>query len=88
MSLVLGIIAASLVAIGLVWLFPDATERWLRRLMLARKIIFGTGLFVLSLFLIATSASYLPFIGVAILVIIFVYLLLDPQNELADLNPL
>ena len=88
MSLVVGVIAAAVVAIVLVYLFPDATEKWLMRLLLARKIIFGVGIFILALFLVATSASWLPFLGGAILVTIFVYLLLDPENELGDLNPL
>lgn len=88
MSVVIGVVAALAVAILLVYLYPDATETWLTRLLLARKVIFGIGIFVLALFLIATSASWLPILGGAILVAIFVYLLLDPNNELADLNPL
>lgn len=87
MSLVIGLIVAFGVAFALVSLYPDTTERWLRRLMLARKVIFGIGLFIFAVFLVATGASYLPFIGGALLVIIFVYLLVDPENELADLNP-
>lgn len=88
MSLIIGVIAAAVVALALVYMFPDATEKWLTRLLLARKVVFGVGIFILALFLLATSASWLPFLGGAILVTIFVYLLLDPENELGDLNPL
>jgi len=88
MSIALGVVAAAVVATILVSLFPEATERWLNRLLLARKILFGIAVFILALFLLATSTALLPFIGGAILVLIFAYLLLDPENQLSDLNPL
>lgn len=88
MSILLGVLAAAAVAILLVYLYPEATETWLLRLLTAKKIVFGVGTFILALFLIATSASWLPFLGVALLVAIFVYIALDPENELGDLNPL
>ena len=88
MSIALGVVAAAVVAAVLVSLFPEGTERWLNRLLLARKVVFGIAVFILALFLLATGTALLPFIGGAILVLIFAYLLIDPENQLSDLNPL
>lgn len=81
MSLVMGLVAALVIAVALVYFFPEATEKWLMRVLLARKIIFGVGIVILALFLLATSAGLLPIIGGAILVLVFLYLLVDPQGE-------
>ena len=88
MSIALGVVAAAVVATILVSLFPKGAERWLNRLLLARKVVFGIAVFILALFLLATGTALLPFIGGAILVLIFAYLLIDPENQLSDLNPL
>jgi len=88
MSIALGVVAAAVVAAVLVSVFPKGTERWLSRLLLARKVVFGIAIFIFALFLLATSTALLPFIGGAILVLIFAYLLIDPENQLSDLNPL
>lgn len=88
MSLLAGVVAAAVAAVLLIHFYPDATEKWLLRLLTTKKIVFGVGTFILALFLIATSASWLPLLGFAILVAIFVYIFLDPENELSDLNPL
>lgn len=88
MSILIGAVAAAVVALALVYMYPEETERWLTRLLTAKKIVFGVGTFILALFLIATSASWLPILGFVLLVLIFAYILLDPENELGDLNPL
>ena len=88
MSLALGVVAAAVVAAILVSLFPGGTERWLNRLLLVRKVVFGIAIFVFALFLLATGTALLPFIGGALLVLIFAYLFIDPENQLSDLNPL
>lgn len=88
MSLLLGVLAAAAVAFVLVYVYPEETEKWLVRLLTAKRFILGTATLILALFLIATGASYLPILGVVILVSIFVYVLIDPENEFGDLNPL
>lgn len=87
MSVLLGVTAAAIVAGLLVYFFPEGTEKWLSRLLTARRIVFGIGAVILGLFLLATSAGFLPYIGFGILVSIFVYVYMDPDNELQDLNP-
>ena len=82
MSVVLGVIVVVLVALALWYFFPEATEKWLTRVLVARKIVFGAGLIILSLFLLSTGALGLMLVGGTILLLIVLYLLDDPNGEL------
>lgn len=82
MSVVVGVVVVVLVALALWHFFPEGTERWLTRVLIARKLVFGVGLVILSLFLLSTGAFGLMLVGGVILLLIVLYLLDDPHGEL------
>lgn len=86
MSLLAGLLVAGVVAVGLWYLFPEGTERWLARLMAAKKIVFGASMIILALFLLATGAFELMLLGVIIFVLVFLYILSDPEGAFSDYN--
>lgn len=82
MSVVAGVIAVIVTALLLWHFFPEGTEKWLTRVLIARKLVFGVGLIILSLFLLSTGALGLMLVGGLILLLIVLYLLDDPNGEL------
>lgn len=80
MSVIAGVVVALLVAVGLWYFYPEETERWLVRLLTAKRIVFGIGAIILGLFLLSTGALGLMLIGGAVLVFAALYFLNDPDG--------
>lgn len=87
MSFLLAVAVVVAAAVVLWYLFPEATERWLTRVLLARKIVFGAGAVILALFLLSTGAFGLMVIGGAVLLLVVLYVLEDPNGELEEYLP-
>lgn len=75
------LVAIAVTALLLLYFFPEATERWVRRVMLARKVVFGILAIVLALFLLATGAATLMLLGGAIILLGLLWVLTDPNDE-------
>lgn len=63
MSAVLILMAIVSLAVIVAYWFPDATKRWTRRIIFARKVIFTVAALVIGFVLIGTGLWYLVLIG-------------------------
>lgn len=84
---VFALAAVFIVAGLLIWLFPETTVVWLRRLLFVRRIVFGIGAIILGLFLLSTGAGLLMTAGAVIVLLLILYLLLDPNDEFGTALP-
>lgn len=84
MSILAGVAVAIAAALILWYLYPDAVERWLVRILTAKRVVFGVGAVILSLFLLSTGSFGLMVLGGVILALIVWYLLEDPDGIIAD----
>jgi hypothetical protein len=76
--IVLGVV---LLAFGLVYVWPDATQRWFRRVLTARRIVFGTAAVVTALLFIGSGATGLVIIGSLILLFAVLFVIFSDSTE-------
>lgn len=82
MSLALIVAVLVIAAFVLAFMFPEATERWLCRILMVRKVVFSAATVLLAFFLLATGTAVLMAIGAVIVIVAVLYLLTDPYDEL------
>lgn len=87
MSLLFPLAVVVAAAAGLVYLFPEASERALVGILLVRRVVFGSGAVILSLFLLSTGNGILMLAGGVILLLILLYVIHDPNGEIQDTAP-
>ncbi|PCR88695.1 hypothetical protein [Natrinema ejinorense] len=63
MSAILMLLAIVALAVIVAYWFPDATMRWTRRIIFARKVLFSVAALVIGFVLIGTGLWYLVLLG-------------------------
>jgi len=86
-SFVLALLIVILVAAGIAWLFPEESERFLRGVLVVRRVVFGIGVIILGLFLLSTGAGGLMALGAVILALVVLYLIHDPDDTFGSALP-
>lgn len=84
MSAFIAAMVAIVAALALWRLYPDAVERWLVRILTAKRVLFGIGMVILALFLLSTGALGLMVLGGIIIALIVLYVISDPDEIRAN----
>jgi len=75
------IAAVVLTAFALVRFWPDATRRWFRRALTARRIVFGLAAVITALLFISSGATGLVIIGSLILLFAVLFVIFSDSTE-------
>lgn len=79
MSAIIVLFSVILIIVILVNYFPNATEKWFKRVLRVRRIGLATGLIIISILFLATGVIFLQIIGGVALGYAFLTILFDPQ---------
>jgi Ca2+/Na+ antiporter len=77
--LIIGLVVLTAVVLVRVW--PEATRRWFRRVLTARRIIFGTAAVITALLFISSGATGLVIIGSLILLFAVLFVIFSDSTE-------
>lgn len=84
LTVLIAVALAAGIAYGLLLVAPEATTRWLDRILRARRVL--GGLFVIVFALVAISSGYLPLMLVGFAILLGASLVALTSYSLADIR--